>query len=451
MTKEQVRFQVAVSVIQGIIEGKHGIIGEILPAAAVDEAFRIADEFTKKWFEKYEGQENGVPEPKAWSEDEEIRKDLISFVNKYYGEETKKEVLTYLEKQKGQKPAPSIYWHAIKEGDTLPCRAYLWTQEYEKYYDRFEGRLIPNVENITAGADMWYLPVDDIRTLPREGIDEFPKEQKPAKWSEEYEMRNEYGTEKYIRRLKSLRRQPKQKEQKPITVIPKFRKSDMVISTNNNRLTYRILNVGSINELGNPEYEVEIFTDGKADNPRNIHNIEIAKMDEWGKLIEQKPAECMVPPPSDPFMFNLRSTIYNFGKQIAAECLDTHILDTELNKYVTNENVDKHIKEYISCLVKYHPLQRPAEWSEKDEQYLLVCKNALDQYQRSDHWDASIISNWLEERLKSLRNRPTKSDTWKPSKEQIKAIHEANYRCRAYQFATHLTEIEIQLEKLMNE
>lgn len=36
----------------------------------------------------------------AESEDERIRKELISFVNKYYGEETKKEVLAYLEKQK---------------------------------------------------------------------------------------------------------------------------------------------------------------------------------------------------------------------------------------------------------------------------------------------------------------------------------------------------------------
>ena len=79
---------------------------------------------------------------------------------------------------------------------------------------------------------------------------------------------------------------------------------------------------------------------------------------------EQKPAECMVPPPSDPFMFNLHSAIYNFGKQIAAKCLDTDILDTELDEYVTDENVDKHIKEYISCLVMYHPLQKPAEWSE---------------------------------------------------------------------------------------
>jgi len=99
------------------------------------------------------------------------------------------------------------------------------------------------------------------------------------------------------------------------------------------------------------------------------------------------------------------------------------------------------------------------EWSEEDEQYLLVCKNALNKYQRSDNWDASIISNWLENRLKSLRPLPhqewsegTKkmldeiSDylkykgreedadfirhlrpqpQWKPSEEQMKALEQA--------------------------
>ena len=52
------------------------------------------------------------PQPKQEcseeDEDERIRKELISFVNKYYGEETKKEVLAYLEKQKEMKPAEWI-------------------------------------------------------------------------------------------------------------------------------------------------------------------------------------------------------------------------------------------------------------------------------------------------------------------------------------------------------
>lgn len=50
MTKEEVRFQVAVSAIQGIIEAKHGILGEIVPELAVKESLRIADEFVKEWF-----------------------------------------------------------------------------------------------------------------------------------------------------------------------------------------------------------------------------------------------------------------------------------------------------------------------------------------------------------------------------------------------------------------
>ena len=50
MSKEEVRFQVALSCIQGILEAKHGIIGEIVPALAVAESLRIADEFVKQWF-----------------------------------------------------------------------------------------------------------------------------------------------------------------------------------------------------------------------------------------------------------------------------------------------------------------------------------------------------------------------------------------------------------------
>lgn len=50
MTKEEVRFQVAVSCIQGLIETKLGIIGEVAPEVAVKESLRIADEFVKQWF-----------------------------------------------------------------------------------------------------------------------------------------------------------------------------------------------------------------------------------------------------------------------------------------------------------------------------------------------------------------------------------------------------------------
>jgi len=62
--------------------------------------------------------------------------------------------------------------------------------------------------------------------------------------------------------------------------------------------------------------------------------------------------------------------------------------------------------------------QKPAEWSEEDEQYLLVCKNALQKYQRTDQWDASFISAWLEERLKSLRP-PASLETERGTDERL--------------------------------
>jgi len=52
MTKEEIRLQVAISVIQGVIEAKHGVFAEILPDIAVEESLRIADKFVEKWFKK---------------------------------------------------------------------------------------------------------------------------------------------------------------------------------------------------------------------------------------------------------------------------------------------------------------------------------------------------------------------------------------------------------------
>ena len=58
--------------------------------------------------------------------------------------------------------------------------------------------------------------------------------------------------------------------------------------------------------------------------------------------------------------------------------------------------------------------QKPVEWSKDDEQYLLICKNALSKYQVSDKWDAGIISRWLENKLKSTKDRvvPLPKQEW---------------------------------------
>lgn len=54
MTKEEMRFQVAVSSLQGVLEAKYGIVGEVDPDIAVAEALRIADVFVKQWYNKNE-------------------------------------------------------------------------------------------------------------------------------------------------------------------------------------------------------------------------------------------------------------------------------------------------------------------------------------------------------------------------------------------------------------
>ena len=95
--------------------------------------------------------------------------------------------------------------------------------------------------------------------------------------------------------------------------------------------------------------------------------------------------------------------------------------------------------EYLKNNYVYHPMglepaitflkylkdrvlpQPKQEWSEEDEQYLLICKNALAKYQVSDKWDANIIFHWLENKLKFLRPQTT----WKPSEEQMNTLLDA--------------------------
>lgn len=64
------------------------------------------------------------------------------------------------------------------------------------------------------------------------------------------------------------------------------------------------------------------------------------------------------------------------------------------------ENAEKCITWLKS--IKNRVLPHELEWSKDDEQYLLVCKNALAKYQVSDKWDANIIYNWLKNKLQKL-------------------------------------------------
>lgn len=50
---EEIRINVAISCIQGVLEAKGGFVGEISPSIAVAESFRIADEFVKQYQKRY--------------------------------------------------------------------------------------------------------------------------------------------------------------------------------------------------------------------------------------------------------------------------------------------------------------------------------------------------------------------------------------------------------------
>ena len=87
----------------------------------------------------------------------------------------------------------------------------------------------------------------------------------------------------------------KQCEQKSADKVePKFKPGDKLVSTKNPRLTYKVLNVGNVNELGNLEYEIEMFIDGKPGlqvggtlKEHNIHLMECVKVDKWAKLVDE--------------------------------------------------------------------------------------------------------------------------------------------------------------------
>ena len=79
----------------------------------------------------------------------------------------------------------------------------------------------------------------------------------------------------------------KQGEQKQTVIIPRFRIGDVITSTKNSALKYKIKAVGVLNELGEYDYVVEDVTD--TDYKGRIHKMSISKVDEWGVVVEQKP------------------------------------------------------------------------------------------------------------------------------------------------------------------
>lgn len=85
MTREEIRLQVAISVIQGVLEAKHGVIGEVVPSVAVAIALRIADAFVEEWYKETKEQQpagGSSEKPNSqWRPSEEQMKALNEIIN----------------------------------------------------------------------------------------------------------------------------------------------------------------------------------------------------------------------------------------------------------------------------------------------------------------------------------------------------------------------------------
>lgn len=92
--------------------------------------------------------------------------------------------------------------------------------------------------------------------------------------------------------------------------------------------------------------------------------------------------------------------------EVEAEELTNETSDEKHNLTEFDYKLDAEKKE-LRNIEKQAPKPK---WSDDDEQYLLVCKNALRKYQVSDKWDAEIISKWLEDKLKQGEQKPKWSE-----------------------------------------
>ena len=57
MTDRELYLNVAISALQGILEGKGGFVGDAIPTLLAKDAFRIADAFMREYKERENNQE----------------------------------------------------------------------------------------------------------------------------------------------------------------------------------------------------------------------------------------------------------------------------------------------------------------------------------------------------------------------------------------------------------
>lgn len=340
----------------------------------------------------------------AESEDEKIREELLQFFHQTLKQRTTvvpkdnyKRWIAYLEKKKEQNAIPSRetilgIWEL----------GNLWEENPEEK---------DGLTKLQYIQKYWFEKCDYVEKQKPE--EDWRKERK-----KECPFRKDNSCERYVDAVcectgncswvvdyPKLKEIQDKKEQKPAVYTPKFKVGDKVISTGNTHLTYDILEVGLINELGKPDYRVEIFKDGKPGIPElkkehNIHLIDCQKMDSWAKLIEQNPSEWSE---EDATKIGTLSAII-FDYAFYKDALDE-------NNDLTGEYAE--LEDWLECLPERFNLQPKQEWSEEDRKML---NTIISDGSRGVEFDAKQVNF-----LKSLCPQPH----WKPSQEQFTALRHA--------------------------
>ena len=391
------------------------------------------------------------------SEDERIRKEMLDFFKQFYDIKNIKSIdvepwISWLEKQGNQKPI--IPWKYKKDHTPL-FRDSLILNKYGCVANSPSGSIV---------SDAWVLDFDALAKLPKEELEKqgsqiLANSAKTCKDEPKFKVgdwivynddicqivRREEGCNKLVTNFgieKELVNERNLSTARPWTI--QDAKDGDVLSNEEMVVIFK--------HFEEPPYRQHIVAYIGLDT---CGNIQITN-DTWTLGIDKaKPA---TKEQRDLLFQKMKEAGYEWdAEKKELRKIEQNPAWSEKNEAVLDalirrlEGEDIYVSPHLAveCLksLKERVLPQPKrEWSEEDEQYLLVCKNALVKYQTTDKWDASIISHWLEDRLKALKERCT----WKPSDEQMEALSNAlglANNC-GEESSYYLKTLHEQLEKL---
>ena len=350
------------------------------------------------------------------SEDEKVRKEIIAHIkwcedSGYCAKEEMTRWITFLENQ--GKPIDKI----VKRAMTEKQRVLLTETNGDANIDWDTRSLKDAITLLKHGLN--YLQEIEVKkqTMPSSrfgGCSEYI----PTRFDKEKQGKQD---EQNLPSFDESQGTPilKQGEQKPADKIePKFHKGEW-ITHNTANFVFKIISFGYNGyEVVNRENYKKTISSGNEDN-YHLWTIEDAKN---GDVLADKYNNIGIFSRCEGICWH--SYIYlgcdgelrGFSIGGRHEQIDTHPATKEQRDALMKAMADAGYTFDFEKKELKRIEQKPAAWSEEDDQYLLVCKNALAKYQVSDKWDATIISRWLENKLKASQNR------WKPSDEQVKAL-----------------------------